>query len=258
MSQLIEKFQRASSGAAPLGFRSVRSSEPVPRLLLIAGLLNTLPDNPVDYIAGADAVMVRMDGAPDEKAIRKFTESLGQIPWGLYLEDDSDGLIEKAGELGLDFVVFSTAGRVGAPPRDKNVGKVLEVESAMDDGLLRTINNLPLDAVLVSDSPGSGPLLWHQLMIFQHLANLSPKPLIIPIPIDSSADELKALWEAGVDGVLVVADIKKPDGLKPLRETIDGLPPRTAHKSGQAHALLPRTTGEARPAAPLPDEEEEE
>jgi hypothetical protein len=258
MSQLIEKFKQASSGTGqPLGFRAARPAASVPKLLLIAGLKGALPDKAGDYIDGADAALVRLEEAPSEKTIRKMAESLDHLPWGLYLEDGSDGLIEKAGKSGLDFVVFSTAGRVGAAPRDKNVGKVLEVESAMDDGLLRAVNDLPVDAVLISDGPDSGPLLWHQLMIFQHLANLFPKPLIVPTPMDLSAEELKALWDAGVDGILVAADVEKPGGFKGLRQAIDGLPARIGRKSGRTQVVLPRSGAEGRPAAP-PDEEEEE
>jgi hypothetical protein len=258
MSELIEKFKKASSGTAqPMGFRVARPSAALPKLLLIAGLKSALPDKPGDCVDGADAVLVRLEETPGEKTMRKMAESLDHLPWGLYLEDDSDGLIEKAGKSGLDFVVFSTADRVGAMPKDKKIGKVLEVESAMDDGLLRAVNDLPVDAILISDGPESGPLLWHQLMIFQHLANLLPKPLIVPAPIDLSEEELQALWEAGVDGVLMAADVEKTGGFKGLRQTIDKLPPRTGRKSGRTPVMLPRAAGEERPATP-PDEEEEE
>jgi len=258
MSQLIEKFQKASSGASqPLGFRTARPVAPVPKLLLIAGLKGAVPAKPGDLIAGADAVLVRTTDEPSEKALRKMAESLAKIPWGLYVEDAGNGLIEKAGESGPDFVVFPTAGRVASIIKDKKLGKILEVDSAMDDGLLRAINDLPVDAVLISDGPENGPLLWHQLMIFQHLANLFPKPLIIPTPVDLSADEVKALWEAGVDGILVAVDAEKPEGFKELRKSIDELPPRTGRTGHRTQVVLPRAAAEGRPAPP-PDEEEEE
>jgi hypothetical protein len=258
MSQLIEKFQKAASGGTqPMGFRAVRPAAPNPRLLLIAGFTGSLPEKPAGFIDGADAVLVRMTEAPDAPVLREMGSSLEPLPWGLYLEDDSNGLIEKATDSGLDFVVFSTAGRVAAVPTDKKIGKVLEVESAMDDGLLRAVAALSVDAVLVSDGPEDGALLWHQLMIFRHLAGLFPKPLIIPTPKDISADELKALWDAGVDGILVAAEVKKPGGFKELRTAIDALPPRTERKTGRVLVSLPRPAGESSPAAP-PDEEEEE
>lgn len=258
MSQLIDKFHKASSGAAaPMGFRSARPTAAVPKLLLIAGLKGGLPNKPGGYIAGADAALVRPADTPGEKDLRKIAGSLDDIPWGLYLEDDSDGLMEKAGESGLDFVVFSTAGRIAAMPQDKKIGKVMEVDSSMDDTLLRAVNQLPVDAVLLADGLESVPLLWHQLLIFQHLADLFPKPLIIPAPIDLSTAELKALWDAGVDGILVDTDMEKAGGFKELRQAIDALPPRERRKGGTLRVVLPRAAAEGQPATP-PDEEEEE
>lgn len=115
----------------------------------------------------------------------------------------------------------------------------------------------PVDAVLLADGLESGPLLWHQLMIFQHLADLFNKPLIITAPADLSAGELKALWEAGVDGILVAADLDKIGFFKDLRLAIDALPSRKGRKGGAMRVVLPRATAEGQPATP-PDEEEEE
>lgn len=257
MSQLMDKFHKASSGAAvPMGFRAIRSAAAVPKLLLIAGLKGDLLAKSGDY-TGADAALVRTAEPPSEKDLRKIAGALDEMPWGFYLEDGADGLVEQAMEQGLDFVVFSTAGRVAAAPQDKKVGKILEVESSMDDGLLRAVNQLPVDAVLLADGLESSPLLWHQLMIFQHLADLFPKPLIIPAPADLSAGELKALWDAGVDGILVAADSAKAGSFKEMRQAIDALPPRAGRKGGSRGVVLPRAAAEGQPAPP-PDEEEEE
>ena len=128
----------------------------------------------------------------------------------------------------------------------------------MDDGLLRAVNDLPVDAVLVVDTPdGAGPLVWHQLMILQHLAHLISRPLVVPVPADIPPEELKALWEAGADGVIVEMDVAKTGELKGLRQAIDKLPRRSAHRHGHLEAMLPHAGGESRPAPP-PDEEEEE
>jgi hypothetical protein len=114
-----------------------------------------------------------------------------------------------------------------------------------------------VDAVLLADGLESGPLLWHQLLIFEHLAAIFPKPLMIPAPPDLSSGELKALWDAGVDGIMVAAEGTKADAFKALRQAIDALPPRAERKGWGPRVILPRATTEAQPAAP-PDEEEEE
>jgi hypothetical protein len=100
-------------------------------------------------------------------------------------------------------------------------------------------------------------MVWHELMIFQHLANSFAKPLIVNIPANITEAELKALWEAGADGAVVEASAMKAGGLKKLQELISKLPPRSKRKQGRVDATLPRSGGGAG-AAPPPDEEEEE
>ena len=155
-------------------------------------------------------------------------------------------------------MVFPAAATVTVMPEDDDIGKIIEVESSIDDGLLRAINDLPVDAVLVTDSlEKEGPLVWHKLMIIQHVVNLLTKPLIVPVPVNTPESELKALWETGVDGVLVEIDPRKPEGIKELRGIIDGLPARSAQKKSRAEALLPYPGG-AKAAEPEPEEDDED
>jgi hypothetical protein len=186
-----------------------------------------------------------------------MVKPLGEVPWGVYLEESGDkqaALIEA----GCDFVVLSPASGIPATPQDEKVGKILQVESSMDDGLLRAINDLPADAVLLADTfEDNASLLWHQLMIFRHLAAFISKPLIVPVPATISEAELKALWNAGIDGVMVEIDITKAGDLKELRQTMSKLPPRSAQKRGKMDVMLPRMGGGETGTMP-PDEEEEE
>ena len=126
----------------------------------------------------------------------------------------------------------------------------------MDDGLLRAVNDLPADAVLLTDTfDESGSLVWHQLMIFRHLTTFISKPLLVPVPAAITEGELKALWDAGIDGVVV--DATGVGDLKGLRQIADKLPPRSARKRGKMDVMLPMAGGEAY-TTPPPDEEEEE
>jgi hypothetical protein len=256
MSRLIDKFQKASRvTAAPMGFRTARPAEQPPKMIIIASIAAGGPVGQ-DYLDGADAALIRFgETAITAKSLQKIISSLPDIPWGLYDEEDEE---QKGVEAGADFIVFSTASRVGDIPKDGQASKILEVDSAMDDGLLRAINDLPVDAVLVAvTDEEKGALVWHQLMIFQHLANLLTRPLIVPVPADISEQELKILWEAGVDGITVRADAEQPEALPNLRKAIDKLPLRAGRKRGRVNVILPHTGVEAAQAAP-PDEEEEE
>ena len=261
MSRLIDELKKlAQVTPPPMGFRTSRKVEVTPKILIIASLDISPPvaDAPVDSIDGADALLLHSDKSNmTAKAIQKIVEPLPNIPWGVYLEDNDDKQAAAPIEAGCDFVVFSPASRLSSITYNGKVGKVLQAESSMDDGLLRAVNDLPVDALLVIDtSEASGALVWHQLMILQHLGNLISKPLIVPVPASITEVELKVLCEIGIDGVMVEVDTTKTGELKKLRQAISKLPPRSARRRGRVDVLLPRAGGEA--PAIAPDEEEEE
>ncbi len=259
MSRLLDKFQNAAKASVqPMGFRTSKTAPPVPGFLLIA---STAPDVLKDHseIAGADAVLLLAKGeVPAAKYIGKIIDSVGETPVGLYMEDADDEDIAALTEAGCDFFVFTASSRyVAAPPEEKKPGRILEIESSMDDSLLRAVNALPVDAFIAADTFKGGALSWHELMIFQHLANTFGKPLIINLPPDATEAEIKALYEAGIDGAVVDANSLEDGGLKKLQEVIRKLPAKSARKRGKVDVLLPRLGGTA-PSEPPPDEEEEE
>jgi hypothetical protein len=227
-------------------------------MLLIAFLEYGDADDPSALVEGADAVLLYGKTRPPLKTLPKMLEPLNEIPWGVYPADDDTETAELA-RAGCDFMLLTASGQIAAAPQDEKVGKILLAESSLDDGLIRAINDLPVDAALVADTlADGGPVLWHHLMIFQHIANLLSVPLIAQVPADITDEDLKAIYEADVEGILVEVDTAKAGALKELRQAIDKLPPRSARKRDKLEAMLPRTAEESRPAPPEEEEEEEE
>jgi hypothetical protein len=259
MSRFIDKLNRVGRVTAQsMGFRTAPSSS-APKILLIASLAQWGDaESLAGSFEGADAVLLRLaKSALAGKTLQKIARSLPDVPWGGWGEDIS---AKEAGTMvgaGCDFVVFPASSRVAATPQDDKVGKVLQVELALDDGLLRAVNGLPVDAVLAAGGyEAGGSMAWHQLIQIQRLANLVDKPLLVLAPPDMAAGELKALWEAGADGVVVEFDAGQPGRWQELRQSINELPPRTSRKRGKAEALLPRLVEEK--TAVIEEEEEEE
>ena len=259
MSRLIDELNRVSRNAPqPIGFRMARKEPPEPRISLVASVTAGNTAKLADCVEGADAALLHpAKSMLTATALPKMADALRDIPWGVYLDDIDDKKAEALVKAGCDFTVFTAGSAVTTTPQQEEVGKIIQVESSLDDGILRAVNNLPVDAILVTDVfEGEGSLLWHQLMIFRHLTSILAKPVIVPASLKTAESELKALWDAGVDGVVVETDTGKPGALKELREVISKLPPRSMTRKFKAGALLPHTGGESRMAAP--DEEEEE
>jgi hypothetical protein len=258
MSRLIEKIKKQSEAPQiQMGFRRTLSETTTPSILVIAKVNIDEAGSPLRNIEGADAVLLDTPGFElTIKALSKIVKPLGETPWGIFFNGNTD-TAEALDKAGLDFAVLSPASSVNSAPKNEKTGKILQVESSMDDGLLRAINDLPVDAVLATDSFSEGTtLVYHHLMILRYLAMLVRKPLIVPVPAAISNDELKALWDAGIEAVLVPVDITKDQNLKALHEAAIKLPPRTVHKDLKMDVFLPRS-GESKNEPP-PEEEEEE
>jgi hypothetical protein len=257
MSRLIDKFQKAAkSSIQPMGFRTASTTAPEPGILLI---VSGTPEEIKGKVhpGKASAVLIRRETPVTAADIKKTVEAMPDIPVGLYAEDADDEEAAALAGAGCDFLVFPASSRISGP-EDKKTGRILQVESAMDDSLLRAVNSLPVDAVMAADTFSGGAMSWHELMIFQHLANSFNKPLIVNIPPDIKEAELKALWEAGADAVVADASGMKADEMKELEKQIEKLPPRSRRKRGKVDALLPRAGEEAPSTAQPPDEEEED
>jgi len=241
-----------------MGFAVAQPVSPKPKLLLIASLTQVNVDGLADYVAGADGGLLPIHQSSEAKALQEVSQAISDIPWGVWLRDSGQPEIKQIMKAGCDFVVFPAAKTSLAILQSGAVGRILEIEASLNDGLLRTIDELPVDAVLIAGELRKDHFLtWHHLMLFQHFANLLTKPLLVAIPSSVTANELQALWEAGVDGVIVEVEAGQPVGrISKLRQAIDKLTFPSQRKPRKTEALLPRTGGE--PSTVTMEEEDEE
>ena len=209
-----------------------------PKMLLIASVAQANVDNLVDYVAGADAGLFPISQlSSGTKTLKKISQAVPDIPWGGWLRDISWREIKQVKKVGCDFVVFPAANTSLAILQDNEVGKILEVEASLSEGLLRTIDELPVDAVLIAGEQKEDSFLtWQHLMLFWRFADSLAKPLLVSVPPTVMANELQVLWEVGVGGVIVEVGI---EGLKELRQAIDKLTFPPQRRRRKAEALLP-------------------
>lgn len=262
MSQLIDKLNRVSKTAPQsMGFRAVQPSSPKSPMLFIASLTYTggKDTDTADYVAGADAVLLNIAKSGwGLKALQKIAQSLPDIPWGGRLEEINEEKIKTMAEAGGDFIVFSAESNALSAPQDDKLGRILRIDSSLNEGLLKAVNELPVDAVLAGNEQEE-QLTWHHLMLYQRFASLLSKPLLAPVSANITADEIKAIWETGVDGVIAkVSAIKPEGGLKDLRKAIDDLILLSPRKQRKIEAILPRISRDTNAVTDTEEEEDEE
>ncbi len=257
MNRFIDKLKQVSQVTPqPIGFKV---AQPIskPRMMLIASLPQADVDNLADYVSGADAGLLPIAKLTSEaKKLKAIAQVAPGILWGGLLKGSGQGGIRQLVRVGCDFVVFpaNTSLKI---LEGEEVGKVLAVVPSLDEGLLRSVDELPTDAVLITSQEDREHFLtWHHLMSFKRFSDLLAKPLLVSVPPSVTADELQAIWEVGVDGVVVDVEVGQPVGrLKELRQMIDSLALPSKRKRAKTVALLPGIRGEA---SPVTEEEEEE
>ncbi len=249
MSKFIDKLNQVSRVVPQsLGFRRAQPVSDKPKILLIASLAQASVNGLTDYVAGADAALLRIPKLSSRsKTVKEMSQAVPDIPWGGWLINIGKGGTKQMARAGCDFVVFPAANTPLALLQNDEIGKILEVESSVSEGLLRAVNELPIDAVLIAaEQEGEYFLTWHHLMLFQRFADLLTKHLLASIPSNVTANELQAIWEAGVDGVVIEVGVGQPtDRIKELRQVIDRLTFPSQRKRGKVEALLPHIGSEA-------------
>jgi len=253
MSKLIDRLIQATETVSlPMGFGAAKAAPSKSKMALVARIEPAESTAQLaDYLASADAVIIAQTGT--EKNIAR---SLPNTVWGLWLEGKSRSQLNSHIEAGADFVVLPLDSAFDLPGIGKT-GKILLMAPSLSDGLIRTINELPAEAVMLADDEGETSMItWHRLMLCQRFADLLSKPMLTTVPASVSNDELQALWRAGVDGVVITVKTgKQAAKLKELRQTIDSsnFPARPRKRLA---ALVPHITEESGTA--IADVEEEE
>ena len=244
MSKFIDKLKQVSQVAPQaMGFKVTPAAPPRPRMLLVASLAGADIDDLAQRVAGVDGGLLDISGpGAGVKTLRKVLKVVPDIPWGGWLKGGGGGMgpLVKAG---CDFVVFPLTTPL-ATLQDGEIGRVLQVEESLSESLVPAIDDLPVDAVLVTGGQKEHFLTWKHLMVFQYFAGLLSKPLLVSVASTVADSELQALWEAGVDGVVVEVETAQPVArLSELRQLIDGLTLPSYRKLKKTEAILPYIGG---------------
>lgn len=260
MSRFIDKLNRlARAEPQPMGFGAKQSATPRPKIQLVASLAQESAESLADRMAGADAGLLHIaKPGPGAKTLQKMSQAIPDIPWGGWLQGNGPEAIRQMSKADCDFVVFPATSTPLTVLQNNEAGKILEVEASLAEGLLRAVNELPIDAVLIADEQrGDYSLTWQHLLLFRRFADLLTKPLLASIPSNATSGELQAVWEGGVDGVVVeITAGQNQDRLKELRQIIDKLPFPSPRRRERLEPLLPRISQE--PTMITTEEEEEE
>ena len=244
MSKLIQRIERLGKDApAPMGFGAAARRQPMPTMVLLAATAEPQTVANLDGVS-LDGVIFRGEGA-DASAASQAMRSMPGVPWGAQSDALAAADVSALAEAGADFVSLTSLTSALDALRDEDLGKLLVVPVDLKEEHARSLEVMPVDAVVYADAVAS-PLTLEVLM---HLATARceiGRPFLLPVHGALTAWELECLREIGVEGV--VADLETTDAaaLNALAEAIRGLPRRKS-RGDLGSPSLPRMTTRAQP-----------
>ena len=248
MSELIDKLERASKGAAqPLGFRGAASRERIAPILLIAAVDSGDPGQAEAAAqGGVDAAII--DPAVDGAA------ALNGVAFGVRLD-----VAQAADPDGADFQVFASDDTTLAALAGDDRTIVMDVSPDLDDHLLRALDSLPVDAFLVRLND-EGALTVRQLMRLGRVRNATSRWLLAQVAALPSKEEAELLRDAGVAAIVVSAGGLTADAIRETREMLVDIPRESARKKrrDQAAVSLPRPARGTASAPPPPEPDDDD
>ena len=252
MSKLVQRLQHVSDGAPqPLGFARPSPQERLLPLALIAHV--TKPSDQVTAATaknGAEFIIVPF--VPGSAVKAKAPAGVGDTPWGVRARELSETEHAQLKEAGCDFVVIDTESTPIKLLGDEDVAAVATVTTDTEDRLLRAIDGLPCEAVLVDSEPDDA-LTVRAMMEYSAVATGLGQNLLVPASVKWGREEFEQLRDAGFAGVMVnveaAADAKALGG---VREAIREIPSRSKRREDRPRARVPQLTvaAEVQPGPP--------
>ncbi len=228
MAKLADLIQRATRPkSAPLGFASARSKA-APSMIIVARIGEGWKAAAGDAIA-AGASVILLSGSPDDADIKAAAEVAAGNPCGLIANDAAK--LDALSEHGIDFVVLDSAAPASAL-QTEDLTFLLKVDEDISDIQLRTVEPLPVDALVLDTPPGAFTI--GRQMELQRITGLGRKPLLMSPGANASREDLLSLRDSGV--MLLAVDMSASGAAKTLaqlKELVEALPPRRSGPRGE-------------------------
>ena len=218
-------------------------------MLLVAGMSDgDAEEAKVLATRNIDAGLV-LNQSVDVATVARAVEVMNDIPLGVLLGEMNQDKVAELADAGCDFVVFSTKMPITVL-EGKGVGKFLIVEASENQNLLRAVNDLGIDGVVIS-AIGESAITLEQLLAYQNVIAVVRKPVVMSLPSLVTNAEIASLWKAGVDSI-VLPPGQPAEVFAELQRGIENLPRRARRPRVEAAVLIPQPGG-----VTVEDEEED-
>lgn len=223
MSQFVDKLKSISEGGgqSPMGF-SKSSDDSELKMLPLIQLASVTPKTLKAAVDAGGAFFVLPGN--DVIGSKKLPAGLKKVTWGAFLDTATDENVAALKEKGCDFFIFPLSGTSVSILRDEDLGKVLTINSDIDDRTVRTVGTLAVDAVLANVDV-QGEITLENLLSYTFIGSLAGDYFLAGLPNTWTSSVLEEFYDNGVTGVVLSFDaMGDAEDIMRLNEAITNLP----------------------------------
>lgn len=256
MSKFIDRLDEIIEGApARMGFGPARS-EKTPGLALIVQVSSSHKEGAATA-TGVSPDGIIIAGLKGPAQIGEFKDSLSDAIWGVRTGSLSSEDAKAYLESGCGLLAFQLKGTSIGAVASEDSAKVLCIDPAVSVEELRDISALPVDAVLFPLAGASSFWTLDDLAKVARIRGRLGQYLLAEITEPPSADDLKVLRTAGINGLVLDVSAGK-EALNSLKKSLMDMPKPGPERPGRSNAILPGAAYSAQREEPAPEPDEDD
>ena len=259
MSKLLEWLEKINRGGTTggLGFGMVAPREEIPVMALLGVVSSHDPKEArAANKAGIAGALIELNSSHPEPS-KQVLEALGNLPWGVQLKGPSSKSVASWREQGCDFFIFELESTAAEVLEEGDAARILAIDLAMKPELANTIEDLPVDMVILDAPTPDDPLMITNLMSISLIRNQISKFCLLRGTRPWSTQELQSLRDIGIDCIVLDVSGFKPGELELFKVTLDKLSKRKS-RNEKSPAIVPSSIGSGLRSTVKREEEDED
>ncbi|MCZ6614902.1 MAG: hypothetical protein O6920_03835 [Chloroflexi bacterium] len=241
MSKLLDRLDHITRGAPnALGFTAAASRETIPQMALLARV-TTPRQSDISALADAkvDAFILSDEGKSPKQTVKPLKDRI----WGAMVDRLGREQMEAYKAAESDFMVFGIDGTLADTLEEGEAARILRIPPNLEEPILRGLEDLPIDIVLLQRPGVSEPLTLTHLLAISNVRTAMSRYLLLEWDGELTARDLEHLRDIGVDGIVLDTTEVGADTFKSVRQRIDAMPKRKPRGEPKPAAVLPRFGG---------------
>ena len=235
MSKLLDRLEEVTKGPIrALGFGQRPDLEQRATMVLVSWASAVNKQGFSKIVSLSDAIIVNENGLAKAKRETKSKKPEKYI-FGIAFETDNGDQINVVKKKGGDFFVVHLDRTSVNSMGDGEISRALVISADLDEALMRGLEDLPIDILILKCPNSEGPLSLTDLLQISNVRLAMSRYMLIEWNSPLKPRELEQLRDLGVDGILTDFEKTGIGTIEKLRENIDSLPPRKPkhdHKPG--------------------------